>query len=485
MLVESDREFISGGGCSLCADVSRLSRALRARNPALKLLVSVGGQRSSALRSERLVKSAEKRSAFAASVARALKDGGLQGVEVDLRLEPSVAPHKKEGLVELLKALRSELGGEPEVRTKRDYDVIEKNQDDVEAPSWKPRKRNATSRFARRSEVVVAEKQNSLTDELDATSPSLLLLRVPIEPEIIVKRYDLKNITKYVDWFTVPTHNLTDPSEEGFTFHPSRLMGLADLLNTTVYAAVSRAALTMLLCSTQDSMLDLLTGLGAPHNRIIISVPASGTKFTLEDATKNTPRSPATAGPEWISQGKLCSLLSDGGWTMERDEDLTAPYAFRNKTWLAFDDHISAGIKGKYALLRDLAGAAIFPLDDDDMGGACAPFNNQSSTPWLVASLHDAFTRLARKSREVVLESLQDEIKQSTLLTFSGDLQLSPYRITRIVDTLGAVHVVRREARTQFECSRQGYFVHPLGCNRSAPPPPIPHHHNISKLSHI
>lgn len=30
---------------------------------------------------------------------------------------------------------------------------------------------------------------------------------------------------------------------------------------------------------------------------------------------------------------------------MERDEDLTAPYAFQNKTWIAFEDKISVGIK--------------------------------------------------------------------------------------------------------------------------------------------
>lgn len=30
---------------------------------------------------------------------------------------------------------------------------------------------------------------------------------------------------------------------------------------------------------------------------------------------------------------------------MERDEDLTAPYAFQNKTWIAYEDKISVGIK--------------------------------------------------------------------------------------------------------------------------------------------
>jgi hypothetical protein len=39
-------------------------------------------------------------------------------------------------------------------------------------------------------------------------------------------------LNRYVDFFTIPSHNLTDYSENGVTYHPSRLMGLADILNT-------------------------------------------------------------------------------------------------------------------------------------------------------------------------------------------------------------------------------------------------------------
>ena len=40
---------------------------------------------------------------------------------------------------------------------------------------------------------------------------------------------------------------------------------------------------------------------------------------------------------------------------MERDEDLTAPYAFQNKTWIAFEDKISVGIKVRMQIPRSLA----------------------------------------------------------------------------------------------------------------------------------
>lgn len=38
-------------------------------------------------------------------------------------------------------------------------------------------------------------------------------------------------------------------------------------------------------------------------------------------------------------------MMESGNWTVERDEDLTGPYAFLNATWLAFDDPTSAKIK--------------------------------------------------------------------------------------------------------------------------------------------
>lgn len=42
---------------------------------------------------------------------------------------------------------------------------------------------------------------------------------------------------------------------------------------------------------------------------------------------------------------QLCSLFKKKNWTLERDEDLTAPYAYSGDTWLAFEDEISVNIK--------------------------------------------------------------------------------------------------------------------------------------------
>ena len=49
--------------------------------------------------------------------------------------------------------------------------------------------------------------------------------------------------------------------------------------------------------------------------------------------------------------------MRNGNWTVEREEDMTGPYAFDDvKSWMAFDDATSLIIKTKYAILRNLGG---------------------------------------------------------------------------------------------------------------------------------
>jgi hypothetical protein len=72
-------------------------------------------------------------------------------------------------------------------------------------------------------------------------------------------------------------------------------------------------------------------------------------------------------------------------------------------------------------LLRDLAGAALYPVDSADWSGSCLEENGtDSKAPRLLHSLYHAFTSLTRKSRGALLETLQEDIRTSTLLTFSG-----------------------------------------------------------------
>ncbi|XP_011707423.1 PREDICTED: mucin-17-like [Wasmannia auropunctata] len=265
-----------------------------------------------------------------------------------------------------------------------------------------------------------------------------IFMTLPIRPEDLAKQFDIKELIKYVDLFTLPTDYMTDEDGAFVTFHPSRLMGLFDILNT-------------------DSLVDLISGLGAPKQKIVMTLPANAYKFTLKNEDENTPRSGTTEKePAPIDRIQLCEAINSGEWTVERDEDLTAPYAFQNKTWIAFEDKISVGIKGKYALLRDLAGLAVRNVEND--------VETECEVP-LTQEIYYSFTEFRRKSRQAVLSALEDELHQMQF-SYPNHAKTSSFRVVRVVDTEGHIRAVRENTQTEFVCRRQGYFVHPRSCNR-------------------
>ncbi|KAK0162245.1 hypothetical protein PV327_008597 [Microctonus hyperodae] len=278
-----------------------------------------------------------------------------------------------------------------------------------------------------------------LKDEMTRKSmKKRIIIQLPTKAEELAKQFNIKGLSKFVDLFTIPTHYLMDNNDKYKTFHPSRLMGLFDLLNT-------------------DSLVDLVHGLGAAKRKILISLPASGYKFTLKIKDKNTAGDNTEEEiPGVINRRELCDFISKGEWTIERDEDLTAPYAFQNNTWIAFEDKISAGIKGKYVLLRDLAGVSISDIENDRMTDCGKSLTDH---------IYHSFTDNKRKSREAVLSALQDDI-YNTEKSYPNNLKSSDFRISRVVDIDGKIHSIRENTQTEFSCNRQGYFVHPKSCNR-------------------
>ncbi|XP_043281935.1 filaggrin-2-like [Venturia canescens] len=265
-----------------------------------------------------------------------------------------------------------------------------------------------------------------------------IVMVLPTKPQDLAKQFDLKALSKFVDLFSIPTHYLVADDEAFRTFHPSRLMGLFDMLNT-------------------DSLVDLVTGLGVEKRKILVSIPANVYKFRLENEAENAPRSPTKSQePVQIGRSEMCAAMEQGEWIVERDEDLTAPYAFKDDIWIAFEDKISAGIKGKYVLLRELAGLGIYNVEKD---------SKTKCGISLTEEIYHSFTNNKRKTREAVLTSLHDDIQQKSN-PYPSHVKSSEYRIARVVDTDGHVHANRETMHTEFSCPRQGYFVHPKSCNR-------------------
>lgn len=75
-------------------------------------------------------------------------------------------------------------------------------------------------------------KVTSLTESIRSAlgSDAIVTLSLPAQSELLVKYYDVKALAKSVSMFILETHSLGDVEKE--TFHPSRLSGVWDMLNT-------------------------------------------------------------------------------------------------------------------------------------------------------------------------------------------------------------------------------------------------------------
>ncbi|XP_017768341.1 PREDICTED: uncharacterized protein LOC108556655 isoform X2 [Nicrophorus vespilloides] len=284
-----------------------------------------------------------------------------------------------------------------------------------------------------RSREDIADFLSTVRTKLD--KDLFVALSVPAKPEILAKYYDFKALSKSADVFLLETSFLG--TSKNVTFHPSRLSGLWDVQNT-------------------DSVVDLVSGLGAPLSKLVVAAPVQAFKFALQAERHTAPGSPALE-LSTISRDELCDAMGAGeGWTLERDQDQAGPYIFREKEWIAFEDSMSMDIKAKYARVRGLAGLALKDVSQDG-GSSCGGS--------LLAAAAEGLSRQARAPRGALLHSLEREILE-TPAKKSKNVQLSPYRISRVIDVEGKVHVIRQDTRTEFECSRQGYFVHPRSCGR-------------------
>ena len=106
----------------------------------------------------------------------------------------------------------------------------------------------------------------------------------------------------------------------------------------------------------------------------------------------------------------------------------------RNNKWVAFDDDTSIDIKVKYSRVRGLAGLALKDLTQDG-GEECGGT--------LLNAAHKALHKQTRAPRGAILQSLEREILQSSRQTLSN-VHESPYRISRVIDVEGKIHVVRQ-----------------------------------------
>lgn len=88
------------------------------------------------------------------------------------------------------------------------------------------------------NKTKVEDAVDAARTAISASGGGPLFLALPANPELLAKYYDLRTLMKKVDLMMVQTHALGQVKK--MTYHPSRLSGMWDMLNTVSYSLVNK-----------------------------------------------------------------------------------------------------------------------------------------------------------------------------------------------------------------------------------------------------
>lgn len=119
---------------------------------------------------------------------------------------------------------------------------------------------------------------------------------------------------------------------------------------------------------------------GADPAKLAVGVPFYGKTYVLVDPSNTTPGAPdlgigGPPGPYVQQSGSLGynevveEFATANDWTKVWDETSQVPYAYRNTTWLSYDNEESIAKKVKFALSLGAGGVCIWSIDLDDRVG--------------------------------------------------------------------------------------------------------------------
>lgn len=192
----------------------------------------------------------------------------------------------------------------------------------------------------------------------------LLTIAVGMGKSIIDTSYNVAEISRIVDYVLFMTYDFHG-SWEKVTGHVAPLYAKPGERFGREYLNVDYAVRYWL-------------SKGAPPSKLIMGIPLYGRSFTLSDDSYNGMMAPAprpgNPGPITQSAGimsynEIC--LESHTWTKHWDEDQKVTYLTKGNQWLGIEDQQSLKMKCEYLINRQLGGAMVWALDQDDFNNAC------------------------------------------------------------------------------------------------------------------
>lgn len=278
----------------------------------VKTMISLGGWEFGGEAFSYVASDRNRRCTFAKNLKKFLKDNGFDGVDIDWRFPGNAgkqgAPEDKQNFPLLLKSL---------------------------------------CKLRREGLIVTAT--------------------VPITPYYQDAGYDIKELSKYVDWFNVIGFDLRGRWSEIADVHSplyARAFEKGDIRNLNIEQGLKR-----------------LVELGAPKKKLVLGIPFFGRSYVLADKNNHEVGAPITSAPaipgpfigsnEILAYYEICTSIDDGTATRAFDNEAKCPYIYYDDQWVGYEDEESVGIKTDFIIKEGYAGIMVFNNDMDDFNGVC------------------------------------------------------------------------------------------------------------------
>ncbi|MEM0966923.1 MAG: glycoside hydrolase family 18 protein [Verrucomicrobiota bacterium] len=193
--------------------------------------------------------------------------------------------------------------------------------------------------------------------------PVLLTIAVSATYDSLSRRYDLEELSGYVDWFHVMAYDFAGPwSPRTAHVAPLNAPGEPDYRQIGVNGAIAA-----------------LQELGVPKEKVVLGLGLAGVRF--EDVRPNgnqwigvpfTRMNESTRKGSWndfrfLHSAVLYPPMNDGEWSLRWDEQARASYWVcpTSKTVISFESIRSAQEKAELVRIDQLRGVMIWSLDKD------------------------------------------------------------------------------------------------------------------------
>lgn len=298
-------------------------------NPALKIMVSVGGWYQGSQGFSEVVSTESNMDKFAKNTTRWLRETGFDGLDIDWEYPG-----------------HDWSGSRPE------------------------HKHNFT--------VLIRKLRAAFDDEAAATGKDTLLLTaaVGVGKTIVHGGYEVSELGKLLDFVDLMTYDFHGGWE--------RQTGAHTALYPRADETVSDQELNV------DWAVNHFLQLGLPAEKLVVGLSSYGRGFSLKNPSETnmgdssrgfSAEQPITRNKGIMSYYEICRQVKNG-WTAKFHPEHQVMYAYEGDQWISYDNVKTIAIKAQYIKDKGLAGGMLWSLDLDDFNGS---FCGDGTYPLLTA----------------------------------------------------------------------------------------------------